>query len=296
MANENKLLKTNSVKIIGTLTNADVKTGNRKEDGQGYISATATVVARIDNVENEYKVTFYANQMTKDGKVSKLYESYENMPELVGHKVEIDGEIRENRYFSTNTNLMVSTQQLSGKFIKGVVASTVDTATFLVGGFLAKTLVEKRNKDGEVYRYDLAIGQSNYSGTGMNVITLHVNPNDRDIISGIENTYQLGDTVQFKGNLVFTVTTVTVEDKNTAFGAPISKTYTNRQSNFYITSGSNPVTNETAYSREVITALNNAYKANDTVLQSRATSGAEPKANATLDAAPVATKRQTSLI
>ena len=292
---ENTLLNTNTIKIVGKLIDAKVTTGNRKDNGQGYISVDATVCSVINGVENEYKIGFYSNQTTKEGQMNKLYESYSHIPELINRKVEIDGEIRENRYFSNNSGQLVSTQLLSGKFIKGVVETTADVANFKVGGFLVKTLVERLNKKGEVYRYDLAIGQSNYNGSGMNVITLHVNPEDRNIISGIESTYQLGDTVQFDGNLVFKVETVTVEDSNTAFGAPVLRTYTNRQSNFYITSGSHPLTDERAYPQDVITSLNNAYKARDIELQSKGASKA-PAANSEATVAPTVTKRQTSLI
>ena len=100
--NENKLLRENSIKIVGRLTDAQVTLGNRKDNGQGYISVDATVVSLINGVSNEFKVNFYTNQLTKDGKQSKLYDSYNKLPEMIGKKVEIDGEIRENRYWSTN--------------------------------------------------------------------------------------------------------------------------------------------------------------------------------------------------
>ena len=152
---ENTLLNTNTIKIVGKLVDAKVTTGNRKDNGQGYISVDATVCSVINGVENEYKIGFYSNQTTKEGQMNKLYESYSHIPELINRKVEIDGEIRENRYFSNNSGQLVSTHLLSGKFIKGVVETTADVASFKVGGFLVKTLVERLNKKGEVYRYDL---------------------------------------------------------------------------------------------------------------------------------------------
>ena len=295
--NENKLLRENSIKIVGRLTDAQDTLGNRKDNGQGYISVDATVVSLINGVSNEFKVNFYTNQLTKDGKQSKLYDSYNKLPEMVGKKVEIDGEIRENRYWSTNLNQLISTQLLSGKFVKGVVESAVDTATFVIGGFLVKTPVEKRNKKDEVYRYDVTVGQSNYAGNNMSMITLHINPAQREILSGVESLYSVGDTIQFTGSLVFKTEVVTVEDENTAFGAPVTKTYTNRQSNFYIEGGSNPISDERAYSQDVVTALINAYKAHDVELQSAASKSAPATNSAPVsNAAPVVTKRQTSLI
>ena len=295
--NENKLLRENSIKIVGKLMDAQVTTGQRKDNGQGYISVDATVVSQINGVANEYKVNFYTSQLTKDGKQSKLYDSYSKLPEMVGRKVEVDGEIRENRYYSSNLNQLISTQLLAGKFVKGVVETAIDTATFVVGGFLVKTPVERRNKKDEVYRYDVTLGQSNYAGNGMSMITLHINPDHADIVRAVEGMYGVGDTIQFTGSLVFKTEVVTVEDENTAFGAPVTKTYTNRQSNFYIEGGSNPLADDRAYSSDVVKALIDAYKANDVKLQEAASSVAPavsvaPAANP----APAVTRRQTSLI
>ena len=289
----NKLLRTNAFKIIGTLADAQVTFGNRKDNGAGYVSVDATIVSNIQGVGNEYKVGFYASQLTKDGKQSKLYDSYSKLPELKGRKVEIDGELRENRYFSTNLNQINSTQLLSGKFVKGVVETTPDTATYSLGGFLVKTPVEKRNKKDEIYRYDVTLGQSNYNGDGMSMFVLHINPNDRDILSGVEGNYNVGDTVQFSGALVFKVETVTQEDENTAFGAPIMRTFTNRQSNYYITGGTMPFQDDRAYSEDVVASLIAAYKANDVKLQSAASTSTPAAAT---PVTPVVTKRQTSLI
>ena len=72
--NENKLLRENSIKIVGRLTDAQVTLGNRKDNGQGYISVDTTVVSEINGVSNEFKVNFYTSQLTKDGKQSKLYD------------------------------------------------------------------------------------------------------------------------------------------------------------------------------------------------------------------------------
>ena len=296
IVNENKLLRENSIKIVGRLTDAQVTTGNRKDNGAGYISVDATVESNINGVSNEFKVNFYTNQMTKDNKPSKLYDSYSKLPEMIGKKVEIDGEIRENRYYSSNLNQLISTQLLSGKFVKGVVESAVDTATYVMGGFLVKTPVEKRNKNDEVYRYDVTIGQSNYAGNGMSMFTLHINPNHREIVSGVESLYNVGDTVQFTGSLVFKSEVVTVADNNTAFGAPVTKTYTNRQSNFYIEGGSNPIEGERAYSADVVRTLIDAYKANDVKLQSASADKTPNTTPTPVNSTPVVTKRQTSLI
>ena len=297
MANtmENKLFRENSIKIVGRLVDAQSTTGNRKDNGAGYISVDAVVESVINGVPNEFKINFYTNQLTKDGKASKLYESYSKLPEMIGKKVEIDGEIRENRYWSSNLNQLISTQLLAGKFVKGVVETSVDTASFVMGGFLVRGLTEKKNKKDEVYRYEVTLGQSNYAGNGMSMYTLHIDPNRAEIVRGVDGLYQVGDTIKFSGSLVFKTETVSVEDNNTAFGAPVTKTFTNKQSNYYIESGSNPIDGESAYSGDVIKTLIEAYKANDVKLQNASSDkGSTPAASTNV--APTVTRRQTSLI
>lgn len=292
MANENKLFRVNDFKVVGTLVSAEVTAGNRSSDGAAYVSVDATVTSVIDGKTNEYQIGFYANQLTQEGKPSKLYETYSKLPELINKKVEISGEIRENRFWSKNAGQLVSTQLLSGKWVKGVAVTTADEGTFSLGGFVAKSIIEKRNKEDEIYRYDVTLAQSNYNGDNMNVFTIHVDPNDREIIAGVEG-YQLGDTVKLIGKLAFYVETVTVEDKNSGFGAPMTRTFTNKQRNFYITSGSNPLSDESAYGQDTISKLSNAYKAKDIELANNAK--LEAPAAPVTNAAPVS-KRQTSLI
>lgn len=289
---ENKLFRTNTFKVVGRLIKAEVRTGNRKDNGQGYVSVDATVQSTIGGKTNEYEISLFASQMTKDGKPSQLYTSYTKMPELEGKKVEISGEIRENRYFSSNLNQIVSSQQLSGRWVRGVSDTTADVATYELGGFIVKSLVERQNKAGEVYRYDLTIAQSNFAGNGISMFVLHVDPSRRDIISGVEG-YNVGDTVRLNGVLAHTVETVVAASNNEGgFGEPVTRTYTNRQKNFFIEGGSAPIADDTAYDNVTIKTLIDAYKANDVALSSSAP--ASSSSTSTADA-PV-TRRQASLI
>lgn len=291
-ANQNKLLRENSFRIVGTLTNVDSTIGNRKDNGQEYISVNITVNSVIEGVPCEYEISLFSSKFTKDDKESQLFISYSKLGELKGKKVDVSGEIRENRYWSTNLGQMVSAQQLSGRFVRGVADSTADVATYTLGGFIVKTPVERTNKNGEVYRYDVTVGQSNYKGDNMSMFILHIDPNQREILAGVEG-YEVGTTVKLNGVLNFKVEQVTVEDNNNAFGSSVTRTFTNRQKNFYIEGGSNPIDDDSAYSQDVIKELINAYKAHDLVLSSGAKSDNEGAAGSA--AAPV-TKRQTSLI
>lgn len=287
-----KFSQINKITVVGTLISAEVKNGRRQSNGAEYVSVNALIRSIIGGKTCEYEISFFANALTQDGKESKLFVSYSKMPELINKKIEVTGSMRENRYWSSTSNQLVSAQQLNGQFVRAVSDSTADMATFEVSGFVAKELVEKRNKNNEVYRYDLTLGQSNYSGDNASMFILHVNPADRDIIKGVQG-YQLGQTVKVSGSLAFYVEQKTVEDTSYSFGASVTKTFTNRQRNFFIESGSVPMTDETAYPSTVIRSLVDAYKARDVIIQSNATSGGSETPVATT--APV-TKRQTSLI
>ena len=291
---ENKLFRTNTFKVVGRLLNTEVRTGTLKSNGQEYISIDVTIQSTIGGKNNEFEISLFANKLTKDGKPSQLYTSYSKLPELVNKKVEISGDIRENRYFSSNLNQIISTQQLNGRWVRGVADSSTDEATYELGGFIVKSLVERQNKAGEVYRYDLTIAQSNYAGNGLSMYTLHVDPSRRDILAGVEG-YNVGDTVRLNGNLNFTVETVTAASNNDGgFGEPVTRTYTNKQKNFFIEGGSAPIQDDTAYDNVTIKTLIDAYKANDVALTAKGSTSTSSAAPVVEDAH--VTRRQTSLI
>ena len=150
------------------------------------------------------------------------------------------------------------------------------------------------NKAGECYRYDIAIGQSNYNGDNMSIYTCHIKPEDREILKFFQDT-EIGTTLRITGDLMFTVTTVSVEDTNTAVGKPLIRTFTNRQSNYYINGVSNPITDETAYNGEIVSTLVEAYKEGGLAIEARARDNSSPSVSPAPAAAPVV-KKQTSLI
>lgn len=287
--------KTNQITIVGKLVSADVKTGFDK-GGNSYVSTTAVIESVLDGVSNVFEVNFYSKEMTKDNKVSKLYTDYVNLPALAGKKVEVSANFRETRFWSTKNNQMASGMALSGRFVKGALPTANDEATFMVGGFILTALTERVNKNNEIYRYDLAIGQSNYNDTKMSKFTLHVDPSKPEIVRGARQ-YELGSTVLLKGVLHSIEESKTVESSSTAFGEPITKTYTNTIKSYFITAGSDPIKGEEAYSTEVIKSLVEAYKAEDAEIAAKAqNAAAESPAPAVENPAPAVTHRQVSLI
>lgn len=286
----------NSFTIVGTLLDAQIKYGNKKSDGAGYISVEALVGAEINGIHCEYPVRFYSNQLKADKTPNKLYESYSKMGSLVGKKVQIDGSLRENRFFSTKTKQLASATQLSGNFVKGVVVTEPDVARFILGGFIVTTLTEKKNKENEIYRYDLGLAQANYAGDKVSLFTLHVDPARTDVVNSIQKLYQAGDTVQFSGSLIFKVEQVTVQDDNAAFGTPVTRTYTNKQNNYFIESGSTVITDNRQYGRPIINSLVNSYKAEGKELEANAANSAAAGDNTEVPASKTISARQASLI
>lgn len=288
------LAKTNTFKIVGTLADLDSKTGQMK-NGQDYISATATINSTIDGKSYQYEVEFFSSKVTKDGKASQLYINYSKLGEMLNKKVEVTGELRENRFWSAKTSQMASSIALSGKFVKGVGSDSQDCADFEVVGFIATGLTEKTKKDNnEVYRYDLVIGIANYTDTKVSLFTLNVEPENVAVVKGTQQ-YNVGQTVKLGGKLRFTVEKVTKEEEN-AFGAPTIKTYTNKTKNFFIVSGSNPITEEGAfYTQDKIRGLIEAYKADDAEKAAAAKNNASATEQAT-ESKPAVTSRQQSLI
>jgi len=267
-------LTKNTFKVVGKLVSQDLKVGQRKDGKGGFISGNAVVVANLDGRDNEFEISFFTNQSTKDGKESQLFTSYSKLADLVGKKIEVTGDIRESRFWSSNASQMVSSQKLSGRFVRGVSETTADEGSFELGGFVVDVLKEKANKDGDIYRYDLTLGQANYKGDNMSRFVVHVNPADIEIKKGVEQ-YNVGQTVEVYGNLRFIVSKTEVEQKNEGgFGTPIIRTYVNKQHNFFITGGTAAIVDAAKgmYPSEVIRTLVGAYKARDTELMNAAKS------------------------
>lgn len=288
---ENNLFKANSFKVVGTLLKADTNLRTDATTGVQSISVVATIQSVIEGKNNEFTIRLFSKALTKDGKPSGLYDSYSKMSSLEGHKIEISGELSENRYYSTNTDQMVSAQVLNGKWVKGVPATTADEATFTIGGFVIKEMAEKINKQNEVYRYDIAIAQSNYNGDNISVFNLNVDPTNIDVVNGVRG-YKVGDTVKVMGDLTAVVETKTVADSTAGFGKTVYNTFTNTYKGYYITFGSNAIVNETTYDGMTIQRLVAAYKAKDTELMAKAKTNSAPQNN---NPAPI-TQRQASLL
>lgn len=291
------MLQTNNFHVVGSLISVDSKTGTFKQNGHNYINVTATIKSVINGQDNIFKVRFFSSDTKADGTPNKIFNVYNSLEKnYKGHRISIDGSIRDNRFVGKDGQMHAS-QSLEGKWINAAGESEVDEATWSVGGFVAKDLEEKTNKNNEIYRYDLTIGQSNYKGDNMSLFTFHIAPGDNVILNGVRK-YKVGDTITLNGKLNFIETIAVVEDKNNAFGEPITKTFVNHNNNYFITGGTNPITDAAdpdKYSNQVITTLVAAYKASGVEIQQKA-SASKAAAPVETNEAPKPSVRQTSLI
>lgn len=290
---EQTLAKENSVTIIGRLVDVDFK--EVEKNGSKYAIATATVVSSLKGKDNTFKIDFIASELTQEGKPNGLYQNYVRIPELKGKKVEVKGSLRENRRWNKSREQMSSFTTISGRFLTAAMETSIDCATFFMSGFIVKALEEKKNKAGEVYRYDFSLGQANYKGDNLSVFGFNVYPSDVEIRNGVSG-WNVGQTVKIQGELMCVETITTVEDKAGGFGAPITRTYTNTNRGYYITGGSNPLSLEDgAYPTEIVQSLISAYKAKDVEIMNASKNSETVERPVQTASAPV-TSRQASLI
>lgn len=299
-----KFANKNEFKIVGTLKDCKVADRESKQNGQTYVSADTVVESIINGKVKTFEVRFFCASVTQDGKPSTLYDTYKNLPDLIGKKVELTGgSIRENMYWSTRTEQIVSSYELSGRFVRGVADSVADEATYGISGFVVAPLTEKVSKNGNVYRYDIALGQSNYAGNNMSKIVLHTAPKpeagednmyyDRDLFDAL-NGLTVGETVELRGDLDFIQETVT-QEKKSGFGKPTMQTFTNTQRNFYITSG-DVLDGEGVYDSETIKDLVATYKDTQVEIQNKTKSNTKTTASVKPAAEKKITKTQSALI
>lgn len=282
--------KTNSVSIVGRLIKCDLKTGNAKTDGRAYVSGTITVVSDLDGRDNEFTIDLFAYQQNNQGKESALYTKYIGLNNSLNQKVQVDGSLSVRRYFSTKANQLTSAQSINGRFIKNVAETTLDKAEFHLDGFVLNTLTEKKNKNNEIYRYDIKIGQSNYRGDNMIVYILNVDPSAREMVNGVQKM-AVGATYELAGQLRSYTETQTIEHTggSFSFGQPIVSTYVNTYRSYFITGGRD-ITGETAYNGEVVRNLIAAWKAEGVQIETAAKNrmeGAEKTSVPVENAAPI---------
>lgn len=299
------LSRTNNVEIIGRLTDVEVREGEFPSNHHAYIEVNGNVRSTINGKDMVFPVRFFSAKMKADNTENKMYKSYLTIkPQLEGKIVRVQGGLSENRFYSTRDKQMHSSIRINGRFIAGRPESEPQKATFEISGALISSPLEKRSKnkdgsEGEVYRYDVQLAQSNYGENNIEVYTFNIRPTDAAIKKGFEDKIPVGTSLTLIGDLEFTEETVTREDNtNVFFGEPIVKTFTNHTRNLFIRTAVG-VNEGEEYAADVLRGLIEAYKAKDKEIEEKAKSresadsgSSEPAA----ESAPKVTTRQASLL
>ena len=303
------LSRTNDVEIIGRLTDVEVRNDEFPSNHHKYVEVSANIRSHINGRDMVFPVRFFSSDTKADGSESKMYKSYLTIkPQLEGKTVRVIGGLSENRFYSAKDSQIHNSIRLAGRFISGRPDSEPHKATFEVSGVLISSPTEKRAKvknadgsvsQGEVYRYDVQLGQSNYKEDNMEVFTFNIRPTDMAIKKGFDDKIQVGTSITLIGDLEFTEEVVTKEDDSTNvfFGEPVVKTYTNRTHNMFIRTATGVAEGE-EYSADVLKSLIAAYKASDKEVEAKGKekAGRRSEAESAADSTPKITSRQASLL
>lgn len=268
------LIKTNDVKIIGTLTDVESNT-NSTNDGREYISGNLTIRSN----DSDYKMHFFAMRLTKSGSESKLYSTYATLDNLLNKRVEVTGELDEIKIVEGNT--IKKANQLNAKFINVLSESfnKDDDATFEVTGFIKDGLAAVYEQDGATVKdYVLTLAQPNYKNTAAKILRFNVDKTNTNVVEALQNNFKPKDTITIRGSLNFSIETITKTEQSD-FGPAIEKKYQRSNRRYVITSGGR-VDMDFAYTEEEINELMLGTEAEDNKrLTSRGSSSAPTSNN-----------------
>ena len=254
---ERKLLTDNNVKVIGTLTDVEVREGSTK-DGRDYISGKITIKSN----DKSLQMHFFSMKLTKSGSVSKLYNTYSTLDTLRGHRVEVTGEIDESKIVEGTQLRRGNT--LNAKFIKVIseVDTKADEASFTFAGFVKDNLACVYEQDGATVKdYIITLGQATYNNGMAKYIRFNVDKANSTAINGIQNNFAVGDSIKIEGSLDFNIETVTNTTQND-FGPDTVKQYQKSTRRYVINSGKK-IVDEFAYTQDEINELAIAADADD---------------------------------
>jgi hypothetical protein len=259
------LTRNNKVTIIGTLENLNLIKDSSVKAGN-YIRGD--MVIRVNSPKQmSIPLQFFASALDKEGKPRKLHTQLEAL--RINQRISITATIEGNKFWDATRGQLVKTKRLNLLYINAVKMEEVDTATFTYSGFIAQTIKEKVDKDGNLEAYTIQLGQANYQGTRAELITFEIDPRNNQAVSYISREYTKERTVEIYGDLDYDVKSVTVEEP-VEFGKPIVKTYQRNISNLMITSGKFPT--EGIYESTDISNLLAGDAADDEKVQSEAKS------------------------
>lgn len=232
---------TNIAGVSGTLVGKQVKNGMGK-NGE-YVSVELTL--RTDE-NSEHKVKMFSNKLTKDGNISKLYESTMTVAndyksaDVVGienaDKVHVNqGEITTNRYMSKTGDLIEQTQ-ISAKFCNRHESGDFNArAEFSLVG-VVHSVVPKLNEDDEIELLKIKLNVPR--GFNNQIEQVEVVVRESTAFDYITESFQKWEVVKVGGQIVNKVETKQEKAEVIGFGVmPELKTSTVRVRELLVTGG-----------------------------------------------------------
>lgn len=259
MLNISETQSTNVVRISGLLKELEVEEKEKRDSGDKYITAKATI--KVDQEvngkmeENEIVVQAYADYLTRDGKVSKLYTNPEkksgilewknefrslatcpeDQPELATRVLITQGELSENIWF-TDKDEMRTSFNVNAKFMNAQKPSKPidDEATFELSGVVLNKVREVDRQGQDTGRVKVNFGIVRYGGKLHAVELIAPEGSKADYVW---SNWEEGDTVTVTGFLSINQGTE-VWYENQGFGDPIKRTKTFARKELIINGGS----------------------------------------------------------
>ncbi len=248
------LKKVNSIFVAGTLKSVEAKTGVQA-NGSNYVAGKMVVM--VD--DNEIEARYYSAETTKAGKVNPRYANNQKIESYVGKRISFGGELRGRMYYDARSSQVNSITEISAAFVE--LASSKhekDVAVFEFNGYVDSALVEKRNKEDEVYAYHIRVAQPIFGDEEVAKHVFTVAPEDRDIMIAVQEQYTRGKTISFNGVIEGKVVRTSVVSE-VAFGEANVREFENIHRAFRIRGGSEPIV-DGAYSREQMSKYEELYQ------------------------------------
>lgn len=209
----------NQFAIVGTVKENNLEVRDDLKDkvtGAPYKAIMGDLVIKV-GVDGEHRVKFFSKEMTKEGKVSQLFTSYNtvkdtytSMADLAkmdeeeregkyATRISVTGEIRSNDY-SKDGIKVTETPELSGRFINSLKSEEEDKAEFDLEFFISSMAPEIDKEGIETGRLKVKAIVPAYGGK---VIPIPLIITDEfGVADYMGMNFKVGDTIQVWGNVV----------------------------------------------------------------------------------------------
>lgn len=260
--NEGKMLEmTNEITIQGLLKNNSLELKTDK-NGRRFIAGQLEIDTGKDGEECIVPVDIFQYELKKDNTKSALFDrtvDVMNYPSAStstnGNAVSVSvtrGRIGDSTFYSEKEGRVIENWRLNATFVDQATRNADRINNFNVQGVI-DSIKEVLDKDGEPtgeLRVDLLTVGFNES-----LIRIPGYVTQKEGIKYINSKWSVGDLVTVNGVIEYKTDVIT-QSQEAAFGAPITKTYTNTSRRLLIRSGSTPKSeDEHSYSRKKLLAL-----------------------------------------